>query len=57
MDDSEAIIQNLRQEVAKWKGRTIEAAMEACTICLNYVKPEVIDCQHCRMKEFQEQAK
>lgn len=47
-------IQRMQHDLARWKGRAIEAAQEACTICRAYADPEEDDCKICRMKKVQE---
>ena len=52
MDEKDKRIQDLIQEVAKWKGRAIEAANQACFECERLDK----DCVKCRMTKIKEEA-
>lgn len=54
MDEKDKIISDMRQELAKWRGRAIEAAQEACTICQSHVHPDGDDCRICRIRQLQE---
>lgn len=53
MDEKDKRIQSLLQDLAKWKGRAIEAAQQACSICKAHVRPDGEDCRVCRMREMQ----
>lgn len=57
MDEKDLQIQRLKQELAKWHGRAIEAAQEACAICKAHVRPDGEDCRVCRMQEMQKGGK
>lgn len=52
MDEKDKRIQDLIQEIAKWKGRAIEAANQACFECERLDK----DCKKCRMLKIKEEA-
>ena len=53
MADKDISIQQLKQDVAKWKGRALEAAEVACQLC----KHTNLDlCKHCRMEKIREEA-
>ena len=60
MDDKDLQLQRMRQELAKWKGRTLEACEEVCMLCGKYAHPEdeegVELCRHCRTKKIKEEA-
>jgi len=53
MDEKDKKIQQMTQDVARWKGRAIEAAEMACQQCKN-VDLEL--CKHCRMEKIREEA-
>jgi len=55
MDEKDLKLQRLQHDLARWKGRAIEVAQEACTICKAYADPEEDDCKICRMKKVQEE--
>jgi len=57
VDEKDLQIQRLKQELAKWHGRAIEAAQEACAICKAHVRPDGEDCRVCRMQEMQKGGK
>ena len=46
-------IQELIRELAKWRGRAIEAAETACQMC-RASDPEL--CRHCRMEKIRQEA-
>lgn len=52
MDEKDKRIQQLTQDLAKWKNRALEAAEKACFEC------ERLDanCEKCRMKKIKEDA-
>ena len=53
MDENDKKIQQLRQDVAKCKGRAIEAAEMACQQCRH---SDLELCKHCRMEKIREEA-
>ena len=53
MDDRDEQIQTLTREVAKWRGRAIEAAEMACQQCRH---ADLDLCKHCRMEKIREEA-
>ena len=52
MNEHELKIQQLIQDIAKWKNRALEAAERACFECESLHK----DCDKCRMKKIKEEA-
>ena len=52
MDEKETL---LMHELAKWKGRAIEAARMACDNCEEYREGKT-PCKGCRMKQILEEA-
>ena len=52
MDELEMKIQQLKQDVAKWKNRAVEAADRACMECEALHQ----DCEKCRMQKIKEEA-
>ena len=54
MDEKDKLISALMKELVMWRGRTIEAAQEACMICKAHVHPDSDDCKICRIKKIQE---
>lgn len=52
MNEHELKIQQLIQDIAKWKNRALEAAERACFECENLHA----DCEKCRMKKIKEEA-
>lgn len=55
MDEYAMRIQRLTQEVARWKGRAVEAAARACEECEEYMEGKRI-CTACRIREIKEAA-
>ena len=53
MDEKDKKIQQMTQDVARWKGRAIEAAEMACQQC-RHADMEL--CKHCRMEKIREEA-
>ena len=53
MDERDLRIQRLTQDVAKWKGRALEAAARACDECSEYMGR---NCDQCRIKRIKEDA-
>lgn len=53
MDDKDAMIKTLRNDVAKWRCRALEAASKACDECREYT-PRC--CNSCRIKQIKEEA-
>lgn len=56
MDEKEKKLQAITQEVAKWKGRAIEAAEQACYNCEEYTDRNENRCRKCRIKQIMEEA-
>ena len=54
MDEKDKRIQDLTQELAKWKNRAIEAAQQVCSLCNDMLVPMEADCKLCRMKKILE---
>ncbi len=52
MDEKDRSIQQLTQDVAKWKNRAVEAANKACWECEQ--QPKL--CEKCRIKQIKEEA-
>ena len=53
MDDKDTLIKDLKNELAKWRGRAVEAAEQACMLC----KHSDLDlCRHCRMEKIRQEA-
>ena len=46
-------IMSLKQELAKWRGRAIEAAEMACSKCK---MTDLELCRHCRMEKIRKEA-
>jgi len=46
---------DLMKELAKWKGRALEAAQRACENCEEY-RGGMVKCKGCRMKQILEEA-
>ena len=44
---------DLKQEIAKWRGRAVEAAEMACSMCRNN---DLDLCRHCRMERIRREA-
>jgi predicted metal-binding protein len=53
MDEKDRVIQQLMQDIAKWKGRAIEAAETACQLCK---QTDLELCKHCRMEKIRKEA-
>lgn len=53
MDDKNQTIKDLKQEVAKWRGRAVEAVEQACQSCRN---TDLDLCRHCRMDKIRKEA-
>lgn len=53
MDDKDKVIQELRQDCARWRGRAIEATEMACQHC-RASDPEL--CRYCRMEKIRKEA-
>lgn len=45
--------QRLRQELAKWRGRSIEVCEVACQLCRS-ADPDL--CRHCRIEKIRREA-
>jgi len=52
MDEKDRWIQQLTQDVARWKNRAVEAAERACMECERLDA----DCGKCRMQKIKEEA-
>ena len=52
MNEKDLKIQQLTQDVAKWKNRAVEAADRACLEC----EALHADCKKCRMTKIKEEA-
>ena len=52
MDEKDRVMQNLMREVAKWKGRALEAAQKACDECEQVTST----CDKCRIRIIKESA-
>ena len=53
MDDKDNVILELKQELAKWRGRAVEAVEMACQACRN---TDLDLCRHCRMDKIRKEA-
>lgn len=53
MDDKDITIRDLKQELALWRGRAIEAVEMACTNCGNN---DLELCRYCRMERIRKEA-
>lgn len=53
MDERDMRIQRLTHEVARWKGRALEAAARACDECSEYMGRH---CEQCRIRKIKEEA-
>ena len=53
MDDKDAMIKELKMDLARWRGRAIEAAEMACGKCGN---TDLELCRHCRMERIRKEA-
>lgn len=53
MDDKDQVIRDLKAELAKWRGRAIEAAEMACMKCRN---TDLELCRFCRMEKIRKEA-
>ena len=51
--DNKELIPQLKQDIARWKGRAIEAAEMACMHC-RQTDPEL--CRFCRMQKIRDDA-
>lgn len=59
MNEMDLKCQQLLQEVAKWKGRAVEAAAKACVNCEEYQEEKKHDksrCGYCRILQIQHEA-
>lgn len=58
MDMRDKTIHDLKQDVAKWKNRTLEAAYTACDKCepAYILSGEEAPCERCRIKRIREEA-
>ena len=55
MDEKDHKINKLIAEIARWKGRAIEATERACIECERYEKDDPL-CRKCRMTRIREEA-
>ena len=55
MDEKDQKIQRLIAEVARWKGRALEAVGKACIEC-EIFSAENPTCKRCRMTKIREEA-
>ena len=53
MDEKDRTISDLKMELAKWRGRSIEAVEMACTKCRNN---DLELCRYCRMDRIRREA-
>jgi hypothetical protein len=53
MDEKDTLIKNLKMDLAKWRGRAIEAAEMACSKCK---MTDLELCRHCRMEKIRKEA-
>ena len=53
MDEKDVKIRELTQDIAKWRGRAIEACEMACMHCKK-TDPEL--CRYCRMEKIRKEA-
>jgi len=55
MDDREKdqLIQELKQDLARWRGRAVEAVEQACSTCK---AADLELCRHCRMEKIRKEA-
>ena len=53
MDERDAVIRDLKMELAKWRGRAIEAVEMACEQCRNN---DLDLCRYCRMEKIRKEA-
>lgn len=53
MDDKDETIRALKAELARWRGRAIEAAEMACMKCRN---TDLELCRYCRMEKIRKEA-
>lgn len=50
---TDEIIRDLRNDLAKWRGRAVEAVEYACSMCRN---TDLDLCRYCRMQKIREEA-
>lgn len=55
VDEYSMKIQQLTQEVARWKGRAVEAAARACQECEEYAEGKRV-CEECRIRKIKDAA-
>jgi hypothetical protein len=53
MDDKDITIRDLKTELAKWRGRAVEACETACQNCRN---TDLDLCRYCRMEKIRQEA-
>ena len=53
MEELEKTIQELKKELAIWKGRAVEAAEQSCMLCRH---SDLDLCRHCRMEKIRKEA-
>lgn len=60
MDDKDLTIQKMRNDLAKWRNRTLEAAFECCekcdTISISKGTEKTRNCDECRIMRIREEA-
>jgi hypothetical protein len=54
MNEKDLQVQQLRQDVAKWKNRALEACEKACFNCEEYWSRK--HCEKCRITKIKEEA-
>ena len=53
MDEKDKTVQDLKLELAKWRGRAVEAVERACMLCRH---ADLDLCKHCRMEKIRQEA-
>jgi hypothetical protein len=51
--EKDALIIDLRNELAKWRGRAVEAVEQACLLCR---QTDLELCRHCRMEKIRKES-
>lgn len=52
MDEKDAVIQEMRKEMARLSNRLVEVVGEACVMCLKYT--QIQNCIECRIHKIKE---
>lgn len=52
MDEKDIVIRDLKTELAKWRGRALEAVEMACQGCTNN---DLELCRYCRMEKIRQE--